>query len=254
MRFPLVLPAAPCLMLATVLMALLVTGCSPHTRHAVLTFFFTGVPPLAEESDGTVPQKTLNRSNAPQVVVERGSRMTRALQGKAGVAPVAPPKQQYYSHRIWLTGRCNACHQGNNLFVFQSANESDERQAERVFYSGGGMPGPLKASPGKLCNGCHSDKTGLRAIKERLWLHNPTAKGDCLACHDPHQSKNSGILRKPAGQICQPCHKDAALAAILEHPHDNRPCLDCHNPHMGKDRRLLRQEYQEVKQPARLES
>jgi predicted CXXCH cytochrome family protein len=111
------------------------------------------------------------------------------------------------------------------------------------------MPGELKSVADKLCSGCHVDKTALRAISDRLWLHNPTAKGECLACHDPHQSKFSGVLRKPAEQICQSCHSSASLAALPLHPVDGRPCLECHNPHMGRDRILLRKEYQEQKQP-----
>lgn len=115
------------------------------------------------------------------------------------------------------------------------------------------MPGPLLAGKDKLCSSCHTDKTGLRAIKDQLWLHNPTAKGDCLACHDAHQSKYSGVLHKPADQICLPCHPADKLAGLPMHRQGNEPCLSCHNPHMGKDRRLLKLEYQEVKQPARRE-
>lgn len=216
---------------------LLLCGCSRQARHEVLTFFFTGVPPLEEQATAASQPGQQSAGGAQQKVPQAPAQKTQA-----------PPKQQYYSHPVWLDGQCDACHQGKNLFAFQTP-KTGGAPSQRVFFSGGGMPGPLNSPVEQLCSGCHSDKTGLRAIKDHLWLHNPTAKGQCLACHDPHQSKNSGVLRTPAGQICQSCHSQASLAALPMHGYDDRPCLDCHNPHMGKDRMLLRQEYQEQKQP-----
>lgn len=214
------------------LAVLLLCGCSRQARHEVLTFFFTGVPPLEEM------QKPVQQASVPP-----------AGKAKQLASPKVPQKPQYYSHPVWLEGQCDACHQGKNLFVFQTTKPGSAAPSQRVFYSGGGMPGQLKSTADKLCSGCHADKSGLRAIKDHLWLHNPTAKGNCLACHDPHQSTFSGVLRKPAEQICQTCHRAAFLAALPLHPVNDRPCLDCHNPHMGKDRMLLRREYQEQKQP-----
>lgn len=223
------------------LTVVLLSGCTRQARHDVLTFFFTGVPPL-EETAPPAPQ-----AEETQQKTERGAQ--RAGESPSSTPSKAPQKPQYYSHPVWLDGKCDACHQGKHLFVFQASKAGSSAPGQRVFFSGGGMPGPLKSSTDKLCSGCHADKTALRAIRDQLWLHNPTAKGDCLACHDPHQSKFSGVLRKPAQQICLDCHRAARLAALPLHRYDDQPCLDCHNPHMGKDRMLLRQEYQEQKQP-----
>lgn len=231
----------PQLVVAVVLLG----GCTRETRHEVLTFFFTGVPPLESPAE-TVPQPQGTGGGKTPPPAERGSRFT--VESKQQTSSKPPVKPQYYSHRVWLEGQCDACHQGSKLFLFQTPAATGTAQSERVFFAGGGMPGPLKSSADKLCSGCHVDKTGLRAIRDQLWLHNPTAKGDCLACHDPHQSKHSGVLRKPAEQICQPCHTDAALAALPTHRYNDRPCLACHNPHMGKDRNLLSKDYQEEKQ------
>lgn len=237
MRCDQIVLSAGCYRLLLVVLLLSICGCSRQARHDVLTFFFTGVPPLEEVA-----------TPAGQAgIVPAGSAQQQSSQAAEKKAQ-APPRQQYYSHPVWIDGQCDACHQGKNLFVFQTPRTGGA-SGQRVFFSGGGMPGPLKGTADQLCSGCHSDKTAQRAISDHLWLHNPIAKGTCLACHDPHQSKHSGVLRKPAGEICQTCHREADLAALPLHRSDGRPCLDCHNPHMGKDRMLLRQEYQEQKQP-----
>lgn len=238
MRFDQVVMCTGWYRLVLVALLLSICGCSQQTRHEVLTFFFTGVPPLEEVA---VP--------AGQTGVASAGSTQQPSSQAAEKKPQTPPKQQYYSHPVWLDGQCDACHQGKNLFVFQASKAGGTAPGQRVFFSGGGMPGPLKSASDKLCGGCHADKTALRAIRDQLWLHNPTAKGDCLACHDPHQSKFGGVLRKPAQQLCLECHHAASLAALPLHRYGDRPCLDCHNPHMGKDRMLLRQEYQEQKQP-----
>lgn len=233
-----VVRSAVCRGLLAVALFLLLCGCSRQARHDVLTFFFTGVPPLEEEATtaGQAGVKTA-ADTRQQKPVERSEKQQK------------PPQPQYYSHTVWLEGQCDACHQSKNLYTFQSTRPGGATPGQRVFFSGGGMPGELKSVADKLCSGCHIDKTALRAIRDRLWLHNPIAKGECLACHDPHQSKFSGVLHKPAEQICQTCHSSASLAALSLHPVDGRPCLECHNPHMGRDRILLRKVYQEQKQP-----
>lgn len=226
---------------------LLLCACTRQTRHEVLTFFFTGVPPL-ETPSAAAMQASAADVAAQKQKAERGSRFSEA--SKAQSAPAEPEKPRYYSHPMWFEGQCDVCHEGSNLFTFQAPTAGSSAQSERVFFSGGGMPGALKMPANRLCGGCHVDKTGLRAIKDQLWLHNPTAKGDCLACHDAHQSKISGILRKPAQELCMSCHKQEALAAVSAHRLEDKPCLDCHTNHMGKDRNLLRKDYLEQGQPA----
>jgi predicted CXXCH cytochrome family protein len=233
-----------CVLLASLFMVL--SGCSRQARHEVLTFFFTGVPPLG---DAAAPAQQTGAAPAGDTRRQLEQDLDHAEKSGTMRSPKPPQKPQYYSHPVWLEGQCDTCHQGKNLFVFQTPKAGGTPAGQRVFFSGGGMPGPLRGSVDKLCSGCHADKTGLRAIRDHLWLHNPTAKGNCLACHDPHQSKFSGVLRRPVEQLCQSCHSEAALAAMPLHRTDGRPCLDCHNPHMGKDRSMLRQEYQEQKQP-----
>ena len=228
-----------CRMLLTALFSTqLLSGCSPQTRHELLTFFFTGVPPLESPKQAT-DSKTMETTKG------NGRPLQNTVAGK-------PQQQlpQYFSHPIWLEGNCSACHQGSNQFSFSQTPPASKSSAVRVFFSGGGMPGNLLESKDKLCLSCHTDKTGIRAIKDGLWLHNTTARGDCLACHDPHQSKNRAHLRKPPEAICSSCHPKEKLAGIAAHASD-KTCLTCHNPHMGKDRRLLSDDFSETKTPAK---
>ncbi len=228
----------------SIAVGLLLAGCSVQSRHTVLTFFFTGVPPLEVQEKEAPPVGARQPAGQRQLPLS-GSPAQRSQTGGKAVPVVI----RYYSHRPWLQGECIACHGGNNQFLFQQGKGGGTPEGERVFYTGGGMPGPLCGAKERLCLGCHADKTAIRAIKERLWLHNPVAKGDCLACHDPHQSRISGILRKPADQLCRSCHSPEAIGALIPHPRGPEPCLSCHNPHLGKGRSLLISEYRETASP-----
>lgn len=222
----------------------LLSGCSPGARHELLTFFFTGVPPLESKQLPTVTE-------SPVAETAKKPAQERHISGALPVAAPPKPKQQFYSHPLWEDGSCAACHQVNKLFSFTPGEVGGKRKTQAVFFAGGGMPGPLVRPKDKLCNECHTDKAGMRAIRDGLWIHNTAAKGDCLACHDAHQSSLGSVLRKPADQLCRSCHPETKLAGIPMHRQEGQPCLSCHNPHLGKDRRLLSSDYREIKQIAR---
>jgi predicted CXXCH cytochrome family protein len=223
-------------------------GCSRQTKHQVLTFFFTGVPPLTEEQPNKIDD---NRAEHPAKVQQDDITATSTAPPpdvkKNVTASAVLQVPRYFSHSVWLEGHCSSCHVGGRSFGFQSGNVSAKNSASKVFYSGGGMPGPLKQPKEKICLTCHTDKTGMRAINDKLWLHNTTAKGECLACHDAHQGRYPGILRLSPDTLCQSCHTEEKIEAVPMHRSGNEPCLSCHNPHMGKDRRLLSRDYHESK-------
>ncbi|MGB3211391.1 MAG: cytochrome c3 family protein [Desulforhopalus sp.] len=199
-------------------------GCEPQYRNRALTFFFTGVPPLDE-----VEQKK-----------EISDESSRVATGRS-VEPFFA--QTLYSHPLWVAGACDPCHLTSSTYSIPGV----PKKSVSVFKTGGGMVGELTLPKNKLCTQCHTDKTPRRALADNLWLHNTTAKGDCLACHDPHQSKNEKTLRQPPAKICTvPCHEKGEY--IVTPVHQTRdPCLSCHNPHMGSNRNLLTKEYKEVK-------
>jgi len=206
----------------------ILTGCEPQARHQVLTFFFTGVP-LPDET-GSIAN---DEEQPPTIKVLKKT------------APEAP--KPLFSHPVWAAGTCTPCHDSIGSFNTPGVT----RSPETVFNSGGGMPGKLTLPKNEICTQCHKDKTPKRALADNLWLHNTTAKSDCLACHDPHQSNNEKTLRQAPSKLCLPCHKVGQFLTTPAHQ-KGEECLSCHNPHMGLDKKLLTKEYKEIKIPVKL--
>jgi len=205
----------------------LLAGCEPQARHQVLTFFFTGVPPLdASESVAEVKEQP---SPSPATILEK---------------PAQAAPKPLFSHPVWAAGTCNPCHESMGTF----GTPGVKRTPATVFETGGGKPGKLTLPKNELCTQCHKDKTAKRAMTDNLWLHNTAAKGDCLTCHDPHQSNNVKTLRQAPSILCLPCHKEGKFLATPAHQ-KGEECLSCHNPHMGIDKNLLTKEYKEIKIP-----
>ena len=239
--------------LLVIICILAISGCSRSSRHQALTFFFTGVPPLEEKQANPAAVISPTGNLGKQAGKTPQEKRKAVLPGEKEALPALPEAPKLYSHPAWAGGNCSLCHEGSVTLGFQPVGQAKKTAAPKVFYSGGGMPGKLRHPKEKICTKCHTDKTGLRAIKDNLWLHNPTAKGNCLACHDAHQSKHHGTLRKAPEQLCQECHHAEDLAKVPMHNDAKEPCLSCHTPHMGKDRHLLIKEYREIKQDAKRE-
>ena len=204
--------------MTTVFTFLVPMGCSRQTKHKVLTFFFTGVPPLEEEKK---PVKEIDTSEVKKKMAE---------------------KVTLYSHTPWASGKCDRCHKNAVSFGVPG-----QKKAQKVFHKGGGMPGKLILPKKELCILCHEPMSPSKAYAEGLYLHPVTAEGECNACHDPHQSKNPNILLEKREKICVSCHlKEDVLDPVEACKTDD--CLSCHNPHMGKDRLLLTKDFTEVPQ------
>jgi predicted CXXCH cytochrome family protein len=209
-----------CLVMVGVLITA-VAGCDRHTKHKVLNFFFTGVPSLEEEE-----KAALEKDKTPQ------------LEEKDAPLPTL------YSHPLTASRQCNLCHQTTanfNMFGGGSTRAASFRR-------GVVTPGPLVRPRNELCIRCHKDKSAAETLAQGLWLHPTSAKGDCYACHDPHQSTNPYMLLETPRQICIPCHTDPKVMELAAHKQPGE-CLTCHNPHLGKNRLLLKKEYKEVKHP-----
>ena len=207
-----------------VFLMLALAGCSPQSRHRLLSVFFTGVPPLEETQ---IPQQEETASL---------NRLDRQ---------VTPSKSRFYSHPTWADGQCRPCHVTKSDFTVPGVTLKSSIE----FRSGGGMPGKLTKPRNIICLQCHTDKSPLRALKDNLWLHNTTAQGNCLECHDPHQSRQPHILNRERRQVCFPCHDKGDFRTTPAHQ-TPKLCLECHNPHMGVNRNLLSSELRETKIPA----
>lgn len=210
--------------LMTLFLTTALTGCEPQARHRALTFFFTGVPPL----DETRPVEEI-KDQSPSALIP----------DKTDMSP-----QILFSHPVWAAGVCDTCHESAGTYNIFGI----KKKSTVVFKTGGGMPGKLILPKNVICGQCHMDKTTARALVENLWLHDTAAKGDCLACHDPHQSQNPKTLRQPSVILCLPCHKEGKFLLTPAHQKEEE-CLSCHNPHMGINKNLLTKEYKEVKKP-----
>jgi predicted CXXCH cytochrome family protein len=219
------------LSLCVLILAVLTTfisGCSQETKHKVLTFFFTGVPPPEEEKKSEV-----EKDKAPEA---------------AQVEKEVVPQVTIYSHPLTAAGLCSQCHESTADFT-----RFGGRGRRVIFRKGSGpSPGKLVVDSKKLCVMCHKDKSASEALTAGLWMHPTSANGDCKACHDPHQSTNPYVLIEKPENICTQCHKeDEMMAKVIDKEAHRQPsdCLSCHNPHLGKDRVLLTKDYKEVRHP-----
>ena len=107
----------------------------------------------------------------------------------------------------------------------------------------------------KSCNDCHDKRKtiGLIVPKDELCgmchkdfvqgsvVHGPVAIGACLACHLPHSSEYSVLLKSSVNDICGNCHTEKRLAEQLHDTVRARGmiCVDCHDPHFSNSRYLL---------------
>ena len=210
-------------MIILVVLIISISGCSRQTKHKVLTFFFTGVPPLEEE------------------------KKAETKEGKAGEIPttekkvVSKPKP--FLHTPYRLKMCDQCHQTSASFGrFRSKGSAV------IVRAGLGSPGMLVVPLKELCVKCHKYMSASSAFKEGLWLHAPAAQGNCTICHGPHQGDPPNLLLEKPDKICTQCHSEGFMLDSADH-RKSTECFSCHNPHLGKDRMLLGKNYKEVKQP-----
>jgi predicted CXXCH cytochrome family protein len=91
-----------------------------------------------------------------------------------------------------------------------------------------------------LCFDCH-DNDGEKVDT----LHSPYEDGDCLACHNPHQSKQAKLVKKPIAESCYECHDEMQEkvegSRVAHDPMDSKEaCITCHKPHGGNAKAFLK--------------
>jgi predicted CXXCH cytochrome family protein len=88
-----------------------------------------------------------------------------------------------------------------------------------------------------LCSECHERKDTKKHV------HPPVAAGDCLDCHDAHQSDNKFQLKESGGNLCYTCHDKGKLERPFPHlPIAEGKCLSCHDPHQSEHKYMLKAE------------
>jgi len=90
----------------------------------------------------------------------------------------------------------------------------------------------------ELCFACHEDKRDMMLEDH---LHTPVADGNCVGCHDPHQTDYRYTLKGNAADLCFNCHKkDAFTRSFVHGPVGAGDCNACHNPHASaNDKQLI---------------
>ena len=94
---------------------------------------------------------------------------TAASAGDARLAPV-PRDQAVVVHGPYEQGACDTCH--------ARADAAD--------------PGPAKASQA-TCLACHDEFAGKAPVRVGKGKSHPI-KGECVSCHNPHNSKKNNLL------------------------------------------------------------
>lgn len=86
-----------------------------------------------------------------------------------------------------------------------------------------------------LCNECHESKNSKKHV------HAPVAAGDCIDCHDPHQSDSKYQLKGAGAALCYQCHEKNNFNKSFPHrPIAEGKCISCHDPHQSDNKYMLK--------------
>jgi predicted CXXCH cytochrome family protein len=96
-------------------------------------------------------------------------------------------------------------------------------------------PGPVQAADARL-----APLVGEEAAS----THGPYAAGACETCHERHDAKSPGAVRKDPDELCFGCHEEFKGGAPVKtdtafHPDAKVGCTGCHNPHNARKKKLL---------------
>lgn len=114
------------------------------------------------------------------------------------------------------------------------------------------------------CDSCHgSDKPGADDLSDEApqlcfnchdpfegpYAHSPASLGQCLICHNPHESDNQFFLNEPVPDLCYLCHDQMERKMKNEENVTHAPaeddCTGCHNPHVSDiNQKFLKKEPQ----------
>ena len=190
-------------MIILVVLIASISGCSRQTKHEVLTFFFTGVPPLEEE------------------------KKAETKEGKAGEIPTTEKKvvskAKLFSHTPYRLRMCDQCHRTSAYF-----GRFRKKGPPRTVSTGRGSAGLLVVPLKELCVKCHKYMSTSSVFKEGLWLHAPAAQGNCTICHGPHQTEYPNVLLVKLDKMCTQCHSEGFMMDSADH-RKSTECLSCHN-------------------------
>ena len=139
------------------------------------------------------------------------------------------------------TKACNECH--SDMLEGENVHSPAKKDCQRCHIANGAEH-PLEAVVGfnlktdvpNLCYECHDPKT------ESDFVHDPIKKGECLICHDIHNSPNMFLVKKdPVSGLCLDCHELNIPEGNMVHGAVTEGnCVGCHNPHEADNKVLLK--------------
>ena len=225
--------SGPRSLLAALALFSCLTACSTQQRHAWLTVFFEGVPPL-ESKPSPAPPATAPATPA------------------GSVTAVAPPLlstniDPLLTHKPFRDRKCSSCHAPDrsqtvrgrqreicygchtNVLTKVAVQHFPAQKWECLTCHQPHMSpfGKLLSQPqAQLCYECHD------SLDTRRFVHDPVRRGLCTSCHTPHQSQNPHLLKLAGDPLCLGCHKQAAMKAASGHADiGGKSCVQCHDPH-----------------------
>lgn len=224
--------------LVLVIIAGATVGCSRETRYEILTFFFTGVPPLDGEGRTAEQAAAVDSQALAQAAAlarrEESLRLRRAELERA----------LRWSHGPYAAGACGACHSVAGSVAFRSAKSTGA-----ALSAVGSAQQRLIAPKHELCLTCHSEKSADAINARGLRPHAPVGSGLCVGCHSPHQTaRRYMLLGEDNVDLCTQCHEKSGIweRTPLHAEAQDPDCLGCHNPHVGRSATVLRSEYDEL--------
>ncbi len=121
-------------------------------------------------------------------------------------------------------GKCTTCHQA---VLAQGKNAKHP----------GNLAISLVKQGAELCSMCHEQKNKKKIV------HAPVMGGDCVSCHNPHQSPNKGMLKAAVPQLCFQCHPESMVKQQVTHPPVAAgACSSCHDNHQSDFSHMLVQD------------
>ncbi len=150
----------------------------------------------------------------------------------------APRQDQESSHQPYVREKCTVCHAVHasdysallakppEMLCLDCHNQGTRRTIEEPEVNGQKKEGDDGAGPVDL------------SIKS---VHQPVAEGNCLGCHNGHDSGQKFLLKRDEKTLCLGCHKDAVFASKTRShpPAEGQACNTCHQPHDSANIALL---------------
>lgn len=148
------------------------------------------------------------------------------------------------------TARCTGCHDphGSNVagILYNNVHKPVLARMCNQCHEDAASPNPLKTKKVsyELCRGCHSDMVNATFAKNRI--HWPILdKEGCLSCHNPHASKQKGLVKGDLITTCGSCHQDTIQrqekSETKHEPIKDGKCAACHDPHASDNLYLVKQ-------------